>query len=128
MLELNPETVCFLIDKAREFHAKEAVVIPEEPTQSSGDWARQVLADHAGDASYQEFQAAVRDLEPDQQVAIVALMWLGRGDFGPDEWQNALDQAKDAWTPETADYLMAHPLLADYWTEGLAQFGHRCDR
>jgi hypothetical protein len=47
MLELNPETVCFLINKAKEFHAKEEVVIPDEPLSPSEDWARQVLADHA---------------------------------------------------------------------------------
>ena len=46
MLELNPEIVCFLIDKSHEFHAKEQAVIPEEPNSPAEDWARQVLADH----------------------------------------------------------------------------------
>jgi len=40
MLDLNPEIVCIIIAKAREFHAKEEVVIPEEPANPSGDWAR----------------------------------------------------------------------------------------
>lgn len=80
MLDLNPEAVCFLISKAKEFHAKEEVVIPEEPSSPSDDWARQVLADHADDFSYQEFKSAVNDLEPDQQASLVALMWLGRGE------------------------------------------------
>ena len=31
MLNINPETVCFIIAKAREFQAKEEVVIPEAP-------------------------------------------------------------------------------------------------
>lgn len=64
MLELNPETVCFLISKAKEFHAKEEVVIPEETLSPSEDWARQVLADHADDLTYQEFKATVDDLNP----------------------------------------------------------------
>ena len=38
-LELNRETVQFLIDKAHEFHVKEAVTIPEEPLSPSDDWA-----------------------------------------------------------------------------------------
>ena len=63
-LELNPDTVCFLIDKAREFHAKEEVVIPDTPGSPTEDWALQVLADHADDATYQEFCATVNDLEP----------------------------------------------------------------
>ena len=85
MLELNPETICFLVSKAKEFHAKEEVVIPDEPLSPSEDWARQVLADHDDDLTYQEFKAAVDDLEPDQQATLVALMWLGRGDYDEDQ-------------------------------------------
>lgn len=95
MLDLNPETVCRIIDKAHEFHAKEQVVIPEEPANPSGDWARQVLADHADDPTYRELKSMIEDLEPDQQVSLVALMWLGRGDFDESEWNDALAQARE---------------------------------
>ena len=80
-LELNPDTVCFLIDMAREFHAKEAVVIPDTPGSPTEDWALQVLADHVDDPTYREFRVTVNDLEPDQQHQLVALLWLGRGDY-----------------------------------------------
>ena len=127
MLELNPETVCFLMSKAREFHAKEEVVIPDEPFSPSEDWARQVLADHEDDLTLQEFKAAVDDLEPDQQVALMALMWLGRGDYDEDQWEAACIDAKSEWTPRTAEYLMATPLVADYLDEGLSLLGYSCD-
>lgn len=127
MLELNPETVCFLISKAKEFHAKEEVVMPEEPSSPSDDWARQVLADHADDFSYQEFKAAVNDLELDQQAALVALMWLGRGDYSEEQWNAACSDATARWTPRTAEYLMATPLVADYLEEGLALLGYSCE-
>lgn len=127
MLELNPETVCFLISKAKEFHAKEEVVIPEEPLSPSEDWARQVLADHADDLTYQEFKATVDALEPDQQAALVALMWLGRGDYSEDQWDAACSDAKSSLTPRTAAYLMTKPLVADYWAEGLALLGYSCE-
>lgn len=127
MLELNPETVCFLIGKAKEFHAKEEVVIPEEPFSPSEDWARQVLADHADDLSYQEFSDAIDDLEPDQQFALVALMWLGRGDYSVEQWDSALSDAEERWTPRTAEYLLARPLVADYLTEGLSLLGYSCE-
>ena len=127
MMELNPESVCFLIDKAKEFHAKEEVVIPDEPFSPSEDWARQVLADHEDDLTLQEFKAAVDDLEPDQQVALMALMWLGRGDYDEDQWEAACIDAKSEWTPRTAEYLMATPLVADYLDEGLSLLGYSCD-
>jgi len=121
-LELNRETVLFIIDKAREFHVKEAVTIPEEPLSPTGDWARQVLAAHGDDPAFAELSTTIDDLEPDQQIMLVALMWIGRGDYTLDEWDDALAQAEDSWTRRTAEYLIGTPLLADYLAEGLEQF------
>jgi hypothetical protein len=127
MLEVSPETVCFFIDKAREFHAKEEVVIPDMPDSPAEDWGLQVLADHAEDSTLQEFKSTFDDLEPDQQQQVVALLWMGRGDFGVDEWEVAVDEARENWTNETAEYLIAHPMLADYLLEGLTLLGYSCD-
>lgn len=127
MLNINPENICFLIDKAREFHAKEEVVIPEEPGSPSDDWALQVLADHVDDATYSEFILTFADLEPDQQQEVVALVWLGREDFAPEEWHDALEEAREYWTPDTGSYLLSHPLLADYLSEGLERLGYNCN-
>ena len=126
MLDVNPETVCQLIDLAREFHAQEEVVIPEEPDSSGGDWAMQVLANHSGDSTLSEFVSTVRDLEPDQQQQVVALMWIGRADFSADEWEAALEQAEYSWNERTGEYLIAHPQVADYLADGLAAFGYSC--
>jgi hypothetical protein len=126
MIDVNPDTVCFLIDKAREFHAKEQVSIPEAPTSPADDWALQVLADHLDDYTYQELKTTINDLDPDQQICLVALMWLGRGDFLLDEWPEALETAQDAHNSRTAEYLIATPLLADYLEEGLIQHGYSC--
>ena len=126
-LELNPDTVCFLIDKAREFHAKEEVVIPDTPGSPTEDWALQVLADHVDDATYQEFRATVNDLEPDQQHQLVALLWLGRGDYDIAEWDEAVTEARRLSNRRTAEYLIAHPMLADYLEEGLAELDYSCE-
>ena len=123
-MDLNPDTVQFIIDKAREFHVKEEVTIPEEPLSPSDDWARQVLADHADDPAYQELKSTIDDLEPDQQVTLVALMWLGRGDYSADEWDAALEAAQESWTERAADYLLGTPLLADFLSEALDELGY----
>ncbi len=127
MLNVNSETVCRLITLAHVFHAKEAVVIPQEPTSPSDDWALQVLADHGGDEVFQEFKSIIDDLEPDQQQQVVALLWLGRGDAGLDDWAALLEQASDAWNERTAEYLIAHPFLADHLLEGLDLHGYSCE-
>ncbi len=53
---------------------------------------------------------------------MVALMWVGRGDYALEEWDDALSQARDSWNKRTADYLIGTPMLADYLAEGLDQF------
>lgn len=126
MLDINPEIVCLLIDKLHEFHGKEEVTIPEVPGSPTDDWARQVLADHVDDYCYQEIVNSVNDLEPIQQVNLVALLWLGRGDYDIEEWEDAIADAKENWTPHTAEYLAATPLAADYLEEALALHGLSC--
>ncbi len=127
MLGINPDNVCFIIEKAHEFHAKEEVVIPENSDYPEDDWARQVLADHASDPCYQELKYVIDSLPPAQQIELVALMWLGRGDFSVEEWSSALVEARNSHTPRTADYLIGTPLVADYLQEALSQFGYSCD-
>ena len=127
MIEINPEIVCQIIDRAREFQSNEAVVLPETPFNPSDDWALQTLAEHTEDMTYQEVTDAIRDLEPDQQVVLLALMWTGRGDYEIEEWDSALAEAEDNWTERTAEYLLATPLVADYLLEGLDLHGYSCE-
>ncbi|AOY87655.1 hypothetical protein BKP64_05415 [Marinobacter salinus] len=127
MLDVNPSTVCRLIQLAREFHAQEQVVIPTSSDDASEDWHLQMLAAHAGDSTLAEFRAVVDDLEPDQQQQMVGLLWLGRGDYTLDEWKITLSHAGDAWNETTADYLIAHPLLPTYLEEGLMLHGYSCN-
>lgn len=127
MLGVNPETVCYIIDKAHEFHAKEEVVIPEMPNESTDDWALQVLADHLEDPTFVELKDTINSLDPEQQCNLVALMWLGRGDFSEDEWESALSEARGEWTRHTAEYLIGTPLVADFLEEGLSMLGYSCE-
>ena len=127
MLNVSTHNIGRLIDLAREFHAQEEVSFPEETANPSGDWGRQILASHVDDASFQEFKSIIDDLEPDQQQEVVALLWLGRGDYGEDEWDEVVEEARDSWTPRTAEYLIAHPHLADHLTEGLDVLGYSAE-
>jgi hypothetical protein len=128
MLNLNPETVCFIISKARQYQSKEEVVITEQPDSPSDDWARQILANHDDDPCVEEVKLAFNDLEPDQQAELVALMWLGRGDYILSEWaaavENAAESLEDMDQPSV--YLLSHPLVADYLLEGLVLHDYSC--
>ena len=60
-------------------------------------------------------------------MTLVALMWVGRGDYLLGEWEEALEYAEEAWTEHTAEYLIGTPLLADYLAEALQQFETEAD-
>lgn len=120
-LDLNRDTVRFIIDKAHEFHTRDDVTFDDEPEIADEDWSRQVTADYGTDPYYLELKSTIEDLEPDQQMSLVALMWLGRGDFSADELNEALKQAEDSWTDHAADYVIGTAMLADYLEEGLEQ-------
>jgi Protein of unknown function (DUF3775) len=106
---INVETVQFIIDKAHEFQ-----MLGASKTDDS---------EEGPDPAYEELKATIDDLEPDQQVDLVSLMWLGRGDYSVDEWEKALAEAGASWNQRTAEYLIGTPLLADYLTDGLDQLG-----
>lgn len=138
VLSVNVEAVCRLIELAQIYHGQEGMVIPDEmdtveldrsasiADSPADDAERQLMAGHGDDTSYQEFKTIVDALEPDQQQEVVALLWLGRGDYTLEEWGAILEQARDQWTPETADYLIDHPLLASYLQDALELHGHDC--
>jgi len=125
MLDISPDTVRFIAEAAKSFQAKEAVTIPEDaPLSPADDWAIQILAAHFDDPSYQEAASAIADLEPDQQVQLVALMWMGRGDFDLDTWDDAIATAESERTARTAEYLLTTPLVASYLEEALSLHGY----
>lgn len=128
MLELSTGIVCRIVDLAREFQAQEGVVIPTTSggSEIDSDQAMQVLAAHADDLTYQQLKAEIDDLEPRQQVELVALMWLGRGDYDASEWDDVREQAKEQWSAHTAEYLLATPQVADFLEEGLSMLGFGC--
>jgi len=121
MLDLNPETVQQIIDRAHQYQTQESMrenLDDQETDPQSIAEAGPVAAD---DPIYIELKHVIGDLEPDQQVRLVALMWLGRGDFDVDDWDQALSRAGDAWNNRSAEYLVHTPLLADYLRIGLEQ-------
>ncbi len=127
MIEMNPEIVCQVIQRAREFQSKDAVVLPEAHFTPGDELAIDALAEHEDDMSYREIRDTIDDLEPDQQIVLVALMWLGRGDYGISEWESALAEAEANWTDRTSSYLLATPLVADYLLEGLILHDYDCE-
>ena len=70
-----------------------------------------------------EMVALVEGLNDDEKVSVVALMWVGRGTFAAEEWEEAVETARTQASIPTADYLMGSPHLADHLENGLDALG-----
>ena len=125
-LNVNPEKVCFIIVKAREFDAKVDPVETDPGSNPADDDEREVLEDYADDATFEELQGALETLDDDEVIDVIALAWVGRGDFGRDEWPAARALADERHRGRSAEYLIGIPTLGDYLEEGLAELGYSC--
>jgi len=70
-----------------------------------------------------ELRAFIDGLTPEEQIALVAVMWIGRGSFEPEELQEALNTAEAEASTPTADYLIGTPHLSDHLENGLDALG-----
>jgi hypothetical protein len=120
MLGINPEKVRQVIIEARMFDAKEEVSDPDSGSNAADDGMADILEDMADDATFAELTEYIRSLDEEEQVSLVALAWLGRGTYSPQEWNEALAEARHAHNTRTAEYLTSLPKLGDYLEDGLA--------
>lgn len=127
MLEMSPEKVCHLIVKAREYDVKVAPEEPDPGSNPSDDQGRGVLQDYRSDPTYHELKAFIEGLNEDERCELVALMWVGRGTYSVEEWDEALDEARRSEALSTTGYLLGEPLLGDFLEDGLSAFDLSCE-
>lgn len=122
-LTISPEKVAFLIEKAREFDVKEAASDTDSGSNAADDDMIDVLEDTGNDPVVREIKGFIRALTEDEQVDLVALMRLGRGDGDINDWDDLRSEAAEQRNNRTASYLLGEPMLGDLLAEGLAAFG-----
>jgi len=120
-LEISSDKIGFVILKAREMAAK--VAAWDDGATSDHD-AESILEDFSDDATQAELKEFIRDLNEDEQASLVALAWIGRGSFAPEELDEAVATARAERTNRTEDYLLGMPLLPYYLEEGLDRLGY----
>ena len=126
-INIDPGKVCFIILKAREFDAKVDPVEPDPGSNAADDGERAVLEDYPDDATGEELRGAIGVLDDDEIIDLIALAWMGRGDFSRSEWQDARALARERHRRNSAAYLLGIPTLGDYLEEGLATLGYSCE-
>lgn len=122
-LAISAAKVAAIIAKARQFDVKDVVTDPGTSSNASDDAMLSVLEDHRDDPVQSELTAIIRGLNEDEQIDLVALAWLGRGDGDLADWDDLRAEAARAHNRRTAEYLLGMPTLGDDLEEALGQFG-----
>jgi hypothetical protein len=125
-LSISSENVCFLIATAREFDVQDLETDIDSEADSGDDRKVATLEAAADNPTFREIRDFVETLSDEEQIDLVALMWLGRDEATLEDWNELRAEAAAQHNKRTVDQLMGEPLVADYLEEGLSQFGFSC--
>lgn len=123
MVELvnSSDNLAYIIAKAKEFDVLVDPVDEDSSSNASDDGGIDILDDTADNPVRAELLAAIRSLNLDERQELLALVWLGRGDYEVVEWNDALEIARERYNSHEPQYLLGTPLLGDYLEEALTK-------
>ncbi|WP_027530708.1 DUF3775 domain-containing protein [Bradyrhizobium sp. WSM3983] len=128
-LAISAEKVAFIIEKAREFDVKDVASDSDSGSNPSDDDEIDVLEDTNSDPVAAELAGFIRAMNEDEQIDLVTLMWIGRGDGEADEWDDLRARAAEARAEykaprrEAVQYLLGEPMLGDFLADGMDELG-----
>lgn len=118
-MNIAEKTVRNLILKARAYDSKEQIDDFERDPDTAETDAVENFQTGEKDPIRDELEGWLDALDEEAQAELVALYWIGRGDFEGKDFVRAVSEARNRRTTPTADYLLGAPLLGDYVELGL---------
>lgn len=85
--------------------------------------AQVILMSREMERAEPELRAFIESMDTQRQAELVALMWIGRGAFEPEDLADAVAHAEREATTPCADYLIGTPHLSDHLESALYAFG-----
>jgi hypothetical protein len=123
-LNIGIDKIQDIVLKAREFDLED---FPDEPDPGAEPDAvrdREEQLDEGDDPTEAELRELIDDLNDDEIVDLIVLVWIGRGDFSIEEIGEARELARERHQGSSSRYLMGIPTLAEYLAEGVAAAGY----
>ena len=114
MYTITLDQIAAVIIAARDCEAEEKALARRKA--GSGTTPATPAADHLADL--------IADLARTELNELLALAWMGRGDFEPDALPEALRQASNIISTQPAAYAARLPGLAEYLRSALTSLGY----
>jgi hypothetical protein len=125
-LTIAIESVCRIIQRAREYEALIPDTDPDAGSNASDDGMVGALEDDGDNPAEAELRAIVDELAEDEQAEVIALALVGRGTFDASEWADAIDAAGEE-ADDSFEWMLGQPTLSSDLEAGLAAFDLSCD-
>lgn len=130
-LAIDPDTVRLFVLKARaiaagvkdDYAAGNDREIELDDQSHDGHHHDGLVEEEADDLTAEELRELIADLNVDETAHLIALMWLGRGDYERAEWREAVEEARQRDRRKAASYLLGMPMLAEWLEDGLETLG-----
>lgn len=126
-LRISTDKVCDLIEAAREVAGLVAPTTGDRTT--TGDDSKLVTIEDnpREDGRRGEIVEFINGLNAAEQTDLLALIYLGRGDFDLADWRSAVHEAATRIADRSADFMIGEAALPEYLGAGLDAFGRSCD-
>jgi len=117
-LEIDIDEMEALVLRFKSIMAREGMDVSDPGGNASDDEIPEMLQERAGDLSRDEITQEIETMNDDQQDALVALFWIGRGDAEAADWAETLVLARARHEGRVSTYLLGKPMVAAYLEDG----------
>ncbi|GJE61978.1 DUF3775 domain-containing protein [Methylobacterium trifolii] len=124
-MDIAVDTVTELILRLRAIEVKEGATDPDSGSNPIDDGATDVLVSGTDDATESEVRGLIAGLNVDERANLLALLYVGRGDMEPEEWDEAVRFAREreGAGDGAAKELLGSPDAGDLLEEGMDRLG-----
>jgi len=126
-LRISSEKACDLIEAAREIAGIVPSTAGDHTTTGDDSPLETIEGDPDTDVRRIEAISFIAGLNVEEQTDLLALIALGRGDYGIEEWDDAVSEAEGRIAAKDPDFMLGDAALPEYLGDGLEAFGLACD-
>ncbi len=127
MLRIPVDKLCVIVAMAREAMGGEPAVHETAEADRGEEGGFPSSEEYESERSYDALFDYVDSLNCDELADLLALLWVGRGDFAAEEWPEAQRQAEAEFADGDAlAEIVQDPMLPDDVTAGAEALGYSC--
>jgi hypothetical protein len=123
-MNISSDQIAAFVDHARAFDVTEGETDPDSGSNAIDDGMTDILQDSPENLQELDLRGFILSMNDEQRAELVALVWVGRGDYEAEEWRDAVAAARERDASGPADaYLLGIPDVGDLVAEGYATVG-----